>query len=235
MASLKDRYVDDHVYCVLSEYEKVLLGNKKKFSVPKTVDKKDKIDDLAALWWSYAIKDICHWDYDQAVAFVDSEFVKQMRLEPSFQHIPPDKRPHVSKNMNYDFAVALVYPKEAKYSAAKRAIDEYERVNHLGKYVNDPNDYSYSKGFWNKPENTALCLGYCIQNFLSYKSQYELYKFFASPDALKFIKDHNLLDAFRKSICETPLELFHKSLDYSARDEFLYHMVKRESELSTDK
>ena len=137
--------------------------------------------------------------------------------------------------MNYDFAVALVYPKEAKYSAAKRAIDEYERVNHLGKYVNDPNDYSYSKGFWNKPENTALCLGYCIQNFLSYKSQYELYKFFASPDALKFIKDHNLLDAFRKSICETPLELFHKSLDYSARDEFLYHMVKRESELSTDK
>ena len=42
MASLKDRYVDDHVYCVLSEYEKVLLGNKKKFSVPKTEDKKDK-------------------------------------------------------------------------------------------------------------------------------------------------------------------------------------------------
>lgn len=225
---LKNRVFDEKKYFVLSEYEKLLLGEKKKFAIGNSGLSGNYI---ASLWWEYALKRICHWDCEQTLAFLDDEIVDQLKLRPSFQYIDADKRPHLSKHMSYEFIAALVYPKEMKYTHIRRTIDEYEKVNKLGVYKNDPNTYTYSKGFWAKnPENAAICLGYCVQNFLNFDNEYELYKYFAEPTGMEFICTHNLLDAFNKSVDATVLDFFYYSLNHSVRNEFMYHLVKHEQE-----
>ena len=67
-----------------------------------------------------------------------------------------------------------------------------------------------------------ICLQYSISKNCLFKSADELYKFFASKECIKYLKQNKLYQLY-VSFYSSPLEYMHDSIPSSIKNEFLFH------------
>ena len=217
-----NRPIDKKKLAVLRYYEDVLLGCK------SNLQKEEMCNialpsEVVKYCCDYALLDLCNFSADQAWNYFDDALAKQLSVNKIYPLIQSDKKTTSNKNNNMEFILSIVYPEKFKYDLYTHAVDEYERVNHLGKYYSaDTHKFAYAKDFFTGPDadyNFGVCLFYCIERKLSHMTLEELYFFFANEDnAKEFLKKCNIPDV---TSYDTVLDFFHATTPDA--DEFYYH------------
>lgn len=221
---LNERIVDSKKLAAIRNYEDVLIGNTKKF-FKSGLGQLMSDEELAQYWWTYGLKTLCHFDCTQALNYCDDKLVHQLGLDKTLDMFAT--KPHNPKG-NYDFALAKVYPTELSYTKSQRCIEEFEHANHIGIYEKINDAYIYPKGFFTGADgdyNIGVCLNYCIANFLTSKSQLELYEFFASPDGEAFLQKYKFPKKKIKGFDDV-LDYFYAYQPEESKNLFLYQLVK---------
>lgn len=221
---LHERKVDEKKIAAIRNYEDKLIGQTSSFN-KKELCELMREDELVKYWWDYALKTLCKFDCDQALNYCDDKLIKMLYLDSTLSMFK--NKPHNVKD-NYAFAIAIVYPEEFHYSKTAQCIDEFEHVNHLGKYAGVDDNYVFPKKFFSGSEgqiNTSICLTYCIANFLNFKSELGIYEFFASEESEQFLKQYKF-PSKKKRVTEDNLEYFYKHLPNERKNEFYYNLVK---------
>lgn len=147
-----------------------------------------------------------------------------LRLNYTLKHF--DFKPETKRNKDFEYVLSILFPKEVKYDASKKILDEYFRVAKLGPYKDSTEKHILRKNFFNGEDGAyvaATCLLATVTLFKNECTIPELYDFFAdSVAATKFLKKVKL-DKIIKEMYETPLEYFHYSLSQSEQDDFLFN------------
>lgn len=208
---------------VLQEYEEMLMGNRKTFG---NVFPKEPLERKKAITfiWRYAIEDIIGWSLQDAAKYMTYDIAVHLRLNYTLKHF--DFKPETKRNKDFEYVLSILFPKEVKYDASKKILDEYFRVAKLGPYKDSTEKHILRKNFFNGEDGAyvaATCLLATVTLFKNECTIPELYDFFAdSVAATKFLKKVKL-DKIIKEMYETPLEYFHYSLSQSEQDDFLFN------------
>ena len=137
-----------------------------------------------------------------------------MKLDQMIKYIafPSD----VTKN-DTEYILYLLYPKYVNYDVKRYTLRIYEKV--LNNECRYPQDYKY--GYLGMLR-ANICLQYSISKNCLFKSADELYKFFASKECIKYLKQNKLYQLY-VSFYSSPLEYMQDSIPSAIKNEFLFH------------
>ncbi len=217
------------------EYEQILIGNSMRFKSSFRGTKEENLKEAGAIW-RYAITELLGWTPKQAEKYLDESVVKMLCLDKTYNGIDIDpKKMYLG---GYEFILKYAFPDEIKFNFEAQTIDEYEKVNCIGKYKaysKEDKDLRYPKKFFTDDNGTrraAILLNNAINKYLRHMTKEELYDFFGNKSkANKWLREINL--AIPVTIMYgTPFEYFHNSLDSGfgkgrhnnlQQDDFLYY------------
>ena len=203
----------------LSNYEDLLIGkaNPKSLIIRGTEDEQE---ETALNIWRYAIKNLLHWQPQDAAECIDKEIVKNLKLDVTLKYIPAP--PDLDINEDFDYIVHLAFPKDVPYDPTEQAIKMYKRIlagakaKFPKKYFKGP--YCYYKA--------GVLLQYAISNYIPFNDIAELYQMFADTTKTNAKLKELKLYEVSKDLYNTPLDFFHSSLPDSQKDMFLYKYYK---------
>lgn len=222
--TLDERKIDEKKLAAIRNYEDKLIGQTSSFN-KKELTEIMREEELVKYWWNYALKTLCRFDCDQALDYCDDKLVKMLYLDNTLSMFK--NKSHNAKD-NYSFVISMIYPEDFKYSKTAQVIDEFEHANHIGRYAGIDDNYVFSKKFFSGPEgniNTSICLTYCITNFLNYKSELEIYEFFASNESEKFLKKYKF-PSRKKRMASDNLEYFYQHLSDDKKNQLYYNLIR---------
>ena len=198
---------------ILSEYEQMLIGNKKNISSKNFVFEKKGNQNIALTVFRYAIENLLQWDPKTAYDFFTPEVVKMMKLTSLLKYI--DFPPEISTD-HTEYIVCLLYPSKVPYIMEPYVIETYKKVIEQG--IKYPRDFMFGyKGCL----RARICLQYAMRDHV-FDSIEAMYRFFASKEGVKFTKDKKLYQLFISSYT-SPLEFVHDNLDEEDQNELFYH------------
>lgn len=199
---------------ILNEYEEMLVGYRENISASYFLFDKKGNERIAVSVIRYAIEELLGWDKQSAIQMFNSKYIAFMKLEPLMKYIA---FPSDVKKDDTEYILYLLYPKQVNYNIQKYTIRVYESV--LQNKARYPKDYMY--GFLGMLR-AKICLQYSINQDKVFKSADDLYRFFASKEAVRYLKKKKLYQLYN-SFYNTPLEYCHDSMPSSVKNEFLYH------------
>ena len=199
---------------ILNDYEEVLIGNKKHIPTTYFIFDKKGNERVALSVIRYAIENLLGWDIHNAINLFNQKYISFMKLDQMIKYIafPSD----VTKN-DTEYILYLLYPKYVNYDVKRYTLRIYEKV--LNNECRYPKDYMY--GYLGMLR-ANICLQYSISKNCLFKSADELYKFFASKECIKYLKQNKLYQLY-VSFYSSPLEYMHDSIPSSIKNEFLFH------------
>lgn len=199
---------------IINEYEELLIGNRQKISKSYFIFDKKGNERVALSVIKYAIETLLGWDKQTAVRLFNKNYITFMKLDQMVKYIafPSDVTADDTEYIMY-----LLYPNCIDYNVKKYAIRVYEKViNNECRY---PKDYMY--GYLGMLR-AKICFQYALNKYCVFKSVDDMYKFFASKDCIKFLKEKKLHQLYI-SFYSNPLEYMHDSLPSAIKNEFLLH------------
>lgn len=200
---------------VINDYEEVLIGNKGEISRDFFAFDRKGNQRVALSVFKYAIEKLLKWDAKRAAEFFNESFMHLMKLDQMANYIiyPSDVSPK-----DTEYILHLLYPKEVQYELKKYTIRIYKEV--MAGKRRYPKDYMF--GYLGLLR-AKICLQYSlVQTSQLFKTTDELYKFFASPECIKYLKKNRLLQLC-DSFYNSPLEYMYDSVPTDLRNEFLFH------------
>lgn len=215
------------------EYERILLGRQSKFWVAFKGDIGGRANqkEFGAVW-RYAIETILKWRPEDAVKYLNSDTVKQMKLDTTLYAIDYDNQKHFIGD--YKRAIQLAFPEEKIYDFYTETLDEYKKTAKEGEWRNDTVPYRYHKKFFSDAEGfdrAKIIMNWLLQSYYSDEDAETLYRHFYNPDwARKFISKHRLELPTRLLYSKNAYEYFHDS--YRFRNQYLYNKIKLEAAIN---
>lgn len=207
---------------ILYEYEDVLMGKRKGFTVAFT-DSVESNRKAAGIIWRYAIENLLGWTVDQALIYLNHDLVKALKLDKTYCEIGYEY--NTKKFFDYRYILQYAFPEKINYDVEEDARSEYERINRTGKYEHEKGPQKFHKNYFVGPEGViraAVVLDCAIKGYLSHLDVYELYRFFgAKKTANEWLKKRNL-EVNVKSLYKTPLEYLHYSLPENSQNNIYY-------------
>ena len=200
---------------VINDYEEVLIGNKGEISKDFFAFDRKGNQRVALSVFKYAIEKLLKWDAKRATELFNESFMHLMKLDQMANYIiyPSDVSPK-----DTEYILHLLYPKEVQYELKKYTIRIYKEV--MAGKRRYPKDYMF--GYLGLLR-AKICLQYSlVQTSQLFKTTDELYKFFASPECIKYLKKNRLLQLC-DSFYNSPLEYMYDSVPTDLRNEFLFH------------
>lgn len=201
------------MYNIIREYERVLVGmspeiSKKNFPFDDLVNEK-----FALSVFRYAIEELLKWSPLEAYRLFTPSIVERMKLTPLLKYIcfPSD----VTCD-DTEYIVHLLYPQKVPYDFVRYTLNIYEQVR-AGKR-RYPKDFMFGgKGL----KRATICLQYALKEVYLFSSLEEMYQYFATPEAMGFLKENKLYQLYC-SFYKSPLDFLHYSLSESMRNDFYY-------------
>ncbi len=209
------------------EYERILLGRQNKFWVAfkGDVDSRSNQREFGAVW-RYAIENILKWSPEKAAKYLDSEKVKQMKLDTTLYAIGYDNQKHFING--FKKAIQYAFPEKKIYDFYNETLDEYKKTAKKGEWRHDKEPYRFHKKFFSDKEGfdrARIIMNWLIQTYYSDETPEQLYKNFYNPDwARKFINGNRLELPAKLLYSKDAFEYFHDS--YAGRSLYLYNKVK---------
>ncbi|MFR6386616.1 MAG: hypothetical protein ACLUN4_13435 [Lachnospiraceae bacterium] len=203
---------------ILTEYEQILIGNRKEFSqtyLPRVQNSNDLRKVLR-----YITEGILHWTPQQTKTFLTPKVVERLHMKRLIKLIkfPPELDPET----DLFYVACFMYPGQISFNKRQRVLLVYEKVLQ-GELIKFPKEF-FLLGY--AEYNIHVCIQYALNHYTCFHSMEELYAFFADKRKFNaFARKVRLLDAVQL-LYECPLDLLHESLSPDARDEFLYHYYK---------
>ncbi len=207
---------------VIYEYEQILTGKRKNFSEVTINGNLENRRKAGAVAWRYAVKNILHWPAEQAARLFSLRLVKALKLDTTLKFMKID----YTANAFIDFReiLSFAFPDEIHYDVEEQARDEYKRILKIDEFENDMSRHKFHKGFFSGEEGgkrTQTVVNYAIERFMGNVTDYELYSFFGSDEAIRWCNEYRIgkrdIPGFRD-----PLELMHFTLPDSDADYLLY-------------
>lgn len=199
---------------IVTEYEKILIGNKKQFSV-KNFDYEPSVNERTALKvFQYAIEELLRWTPEEAAKLLSPAVVDKMGLTPLLTYIrfPSELTPEDAY-----YIVHLIYPDKVSYDFRNTVIQVYEEV--LQEKRKYPKDYMYgAKGL----VRSSICLQYALKKYKTFHSVKDMYKFFITRQGMEFLKKFKLIQLY-KNFFPSALEFLHKSIPEALQSELYFH------------
>lgn len=215
----------------LYEYEEILSGQRKNFSVSFKGSVYDNQKEVGRIW-RYAVSNLLKWTPQEAVVNMNKKLVKQLRLERTLVGI--GLNPATDYISDYRCVLQYAFPEQIKYDFITETIDDFERFAKQGKYVNDDTKKKLTKKFFtdnNGLKRAHLLLIHQIDTYLSDCSNEEIYELFATKGAEWLKKKH--LEPVLKFIYNSPLDYLQNSLStIQKQDNFLYYLWKIDEVIS---
>lgn len=185
-----NRPIDENKLAVLSVYEDLLLGNGalEKEYIADVAGNKDAIRYICEA----ALIELCNFDAEQASNYLDTKLLKQFHLDKLYTMIRKERSTMTLKSNMISYILSVVYPDSINYSLKEHCIDEYERVNHLGKYKGEEKRAGYADDFFSGEHGDyyfRVCLNYAVEHILSSYSEEERYLLFTNKHLAKEFLD----------------------------------------------
>ncbi len=209
------------------EYERILMGRQQKFWVAfkGEIGGRSNQKEFGAIW-RYALETILGWSPQEAVKYLDSDKVKQMKLDTTLYAIDYNSQKHFIGD--FKKAIQYAFPEVKIYDFQTETLDEYKKVAKKDEWKNDSEPYRFHKKFFSDSEGldrARYILRWVIQNYYSDESAEDLYRLFYDPDwARKFIAQNHLELPVKLLYSKDAYEYFHDS--YAGRDPYLYNKTK---------
>lgn len=201
------------MYNLLREYEQILIGRQdtisnKFFPFDEAVNEK-----FALTVFRYAIEILLRWSPRDAYRLFTPVIVKKMKLTPLLDYI---RFPSDITNAHTDYIIHLLYPRNIPFDFTRYVLETYEKVM-CGK-IKYPKDYMFGgKGL----KRATICLQYALKKEHIFSSVEEMYQYFASAEAVEFLKRNKLYQLYY-SFYHSPLEFLHNSLPETVRNHLYY-------------
>lgn len=205
---------------IVYEYEMILIGKKNSFSGYFFNDTDDKNEKKALHVIRFAIKNYLQWTPKEAIAKLDWEIIKLMKLDLLTKYIifPPE----MDEQDDMYIVTGKLYPNLVKLDEKEITLKVYKRVleKDLYKFPKE-----YLSGDQKGRNRAIICFQYMLSQFTNFKSVQEMYKFFSTSNGPKLLKKYRLNVACT-STYECPLDFLHASLPENIRSEFWYRYYR---------
>lgn len=200
------------------EYDNILVGNYSGFSDRFFGEYQPRNEKNAVAVIRYALIRYLGWDANTALAKLDEEIIRKMKLYPLMKYI--EYPIEFDKSTDYEYLVSLVFP--------SKKIDLTERTIHIFKNIIESNAKKFPKNYFLGTDGivrACLCLRYIIANEIMISDTEDLYVLFASGEGYNLLRKYKLLSACQE-IFDTPVDYIHMALPSSEKSEFLYRYYK---------
>lgn len=199
---------------VISEYERILLKQKKCFDKVFFVKATPQIQkENFLIIFKYWIENIMHWTPEDAGHYMTLELTEMFCLKGVLRYI---EIPKIMKGSETRYILHLIYPKLYKYNEKQEVINIYKRS--LEKKNNLPNNFF--AGMQGK-DRGILCLTYYLNNKYLINNIEDLYAEFNQPKILVTLRNSNLLSCATEHF-KSPLHFLHNSLPVTQKNFFLF-------------
>lgn len=170
------------------DYENVLIGRQKNIGTYNFFghDPGGANEQQALSCIRYCIEKILKWDLPQALLKFDEYIIKAMKMDKLISYIdwPPEVDYGAPK-----YILSLLYPDKIKIDRQALVETTFLRVLSDEKNPQFPREYfTGPNGFY----RFCVCLKYLIENYKTFSSLDELYKYFLSPEGKKFLYAYRL-------------------------------------------
>lgn len=199
---------------IINEYEDMLIGNRDHISKGYFVFDKKGNERVALTVVKYAVEKLLCWSRKEAVEFFNPNYITLMKLDQMIRYI--DFPSDVTKN-DTEYILHLIYPGDVDYEVKKYTLRVYEEV--MAGKRRYPKDYMY--GYLGMTR-AKICLQHAVSKNKLFGSADEMYRFFASPESVRYLKDNKLYQLYT-SFYDTPLEYMHDTVPSAVKNDFLFH------------
>jgi len=206
----------DLVKSVITEYEDMLVGNRKMISNYYFTYNAAGNMKLALKVMKYAFDTYLHWTPTQLRDCLTYEVIERLRLQQLLRYVIFPVELDSTEDLFY--VAWQLYPKTVHFT-------ERDLILRIYKNLLEKKKPKFPKKFFDGTCGSLraqVCLRYMIEQFLPFNSTDELYDYFASPKCLKALRQ-NRLSSICTDLFETPLEYLHKSLPKEQQNQFLYY------------
>lgn len=205
----------------VSRYEKLLLGKDTHFYLSGS--EQDKEQD-ALMLFRYIIRDLLEWTPAAAMNDLNWEIMEKLHIDKLTRYIILPVGMTAQKDC--DYVVHMAFPKETRYSAEKKIIQNYEALM-KGSMSKFPKNY-FNKNSGGMYRAKTL-LAFAISSFLPLRTDDPgtLFKIFADlTEANKLLKDWKLLAPCKTLYNKSPLKYLYDTVEHTPGTEFLYNNYK---------
>lgn len=205
---------------ILNEYEEILIGNRSQISGCYFIFDRKGNERVALTVIKYALENLLGWNRYESIQFFNANYIEIMKLNQMVSYI--DFPSDVTRD-DTEYILHLLYPRQVDYEIRKYTLRVYDDV--MAGKRRYPKDYMYgSLGM----TRAKICLQHVLRNTKLFKTPDELYKFFITPECLRYLKKNKLYQLYI-SFYDTPLEYMYDSIPSSLKNEFLFHNYMFES------
>ena len=189
---------------LLIEYDELMSGERTTFS-DRFFGRDFTLNEKHALRvMRYAFDYYLGWSADTLEHFLSKDVMERLKLLPLIKYIHFPEEYDETKDFYY--IVSLIYPSK-RISLEDQVVHTYQRILD-GSVVKYPKDYFIGT---DGLVRAGICLQYAINHGLSFTTKNDLYYFFASEDAPKFLRKWKL-QTICKQAFDSPVEYLHFSL-----------------------
>lgn len=198
---------------LILEYEEILTGRRREPSSGykgKNLNTEYLID-----LFRYVYEDLFEWTPDEIVRNTDADFLEKLGLTALFSMLPFP--PELDPKVDFYYIGHILYPDIMPYDKKAMTLRVYEKV--LSREI-----MKFPKRFFDGGAgriSLQICLQAAISSNLNFSSIEELYRYFASARAMKFLQDMKILVPCLEAY-GSPLNLLHDTLSEGNRSELYY-------------
>lgn len=203
---------------LLTEYESILLGNRKDFTT--TYLSQPFAQHTCLTLFRYVFEDLLEWTPEMIQYHLTMDIIKKLHLEKPFKKLyyPPE----LDKEHDLFYLVCLLYPDKFKYSKREIIIRVYEKVLN-GTLKKFPKNFF--KGI-DGAMNLGICMQYAINQNLHVSSIRELYMYFSNLSKINtFLRNVKLYTPCIENY-EYPIDMLHDCLSELDKNELFYYYCR---------
>lgn len=212
---------------LILEYEDILLGKKRDFSVSYIGKENAESNALAVI--RYAFEELLGWSPTTIRDFVSLELIKKLHLQRAVNKIefPPELDP----KEDLFYLAWLLYPHTVHHTRRDLTLHIYQRVLN-GDLIKFPKNFFLTA---NGELNASICLQYAINQKLYITSIHELYAFFSDFEKAKeFLKEVRLITPCN-DIYDAPIDMLHFCLPKIQRNDLYYYYYRFQNSIKETK
>lgn len=203
---------------LLTEYESILLGNRKDFTT--TYLSQTYAQKTCLTLFRYVFEELLDWTPEMIQTNLTMDIIKKLHLMKPFKKLyyPPE----LDKEQDLFYLACLLYPDQIKYSKRDIIIRVYEKVLN-GTLKKFPKNFF--KGI-DGALNLGICMQYAINQNLHMSSIRELYLYFANTSVVNtFLRNAKLYTPCTENY-EYPIDMLHDCLSNYDKNELYYYYCR---------